>query len=328
MKKLLFLFLLIAILRHFSEAQQKIDLSIPPDTISLFQKGLISSPLYERDIAISPDGNELLYTVLFQKSAFSCIIYMSKDNKGTWSKPEVASFSGNYSDLEPAFSADGKRVYFASNRPVEGTTVKDFDIWFVEKKGNKWLHPKNLGVPVNTSANEFYPAIAENGNLYFTANYKKGVGKEDIYLAKFVNGNYSEPIALDTMLNSASFDEFNAYVSPDEQYILFSSQGRKDDTGRGDLYMSIKEKTGNWSPAKNLKLINSNRLDYSPFLSFDKKILFISSDRHPLPPISPGKPLTYEALQNLQHSILNGEGNIYWISFEKVLEFMKSPLSH
>src|SRR4026208_1396541 len=186
---------------QIGNAQQRINLAKIPDTLTLFQEGNISGSLYERDMAISPDGRELFYTILLPKGGFCTIIHMFMNADGTWSNPETASFSGNYSDLEPAFSSDGKRIYFASNRPLSGNKSKDFDIWYVEKINNKWTNPKNIGVPVNTSVDEFYPAIAENGNLYFTAAYKNSSGKEDIYLSKYLNGSYSDPVALDTAIN-------------------------------------------------------------------------------------------------------------------------------
>src|SRR6185369_5054089 len=91
----------------FTIGQLKIDLSAAPDTAAIFEAGIICTPLNERDMAISPDGKELLYTILNSPSGFHTLIYMRKDAKGQWSKPAVAPFSGQYSDLEPAFSADG-----------------------------------------------------------------------------------------------------------------------------------------------------------------------------------------------------------------------------
>lgn len=88
------------------------------------------------------------------------------------------------------------------------------------------------------------------GNLYFTAEYTKGVGKEDIYVSRWINGSFTESIALDPAVNSAAW-EFNAFVTADERFILFTSYWRKDDTGGGDLYICTKNDDGHWLPAKN-----------------------------------------------------------------------------
>lgn len=284
----------------------------------LFSKPVINTFMNERDFAISPDGNEIFYTVYLSQSQFHSIIHCMKDRQGNWSQPKIAIFSGVYSDMEPAFSSDGKKIFFSSNRPEGTSPKKDYDIWFVEKKKDGWGTPQNIGPIVNTSANEFFPSVAANGNLYFTASYEGGVGKEDIFIARWKDGKYAEPIALDTGVNSPLY-EFNAFVSPDEQIILFTSYGRKDDSGRGDIYMSTKDSTGKWMTAKNLQLINSDKLDYCPFLSFDKKTLFFTSERHNIPSFFPGSGLTYDRLKDLHEQIENGSGNIYQVSWEAVV---------
>jgi len=82
--------------------------------------------------------------------------------------------------------------------------------------------------------------------------------------------------------------------------------------------MGLKDESGKWLPAKNLKFLNSNRLDYCPYVSPDKKILFFTSERAPLP-VSFDAKATYDQIQKVNQSTLNGSGNIYWMSFEKVL---------
>jgi hypothetical protein len=291
----------------------------PPSTVSLFNELDINTGLRERDFALSPDGTEIFYTLQSPQGDFQTILYLKKDSKGKWSKPEIAPFAGKYSDLEPAFTPDGKKLFFASNRPLTGQTTKDFDIWCVEKKGNKWGDPINLGEPVNTSTDEFYPSITLRGNLYFTAAYKNAVGKEDIYLAVFENGKYNTPVPLDSAVNSTTY-EFNAFVSPDEQFIIFTSYGRTDDKGRGDLYLSTKDLDGRWQPAKNLTLLNSEKMDYCPFVSFDKKKLFFTSERHALKGSYPDKPATFDDLVASYSGSLNGGGNIYWVSFDEAIK--------
>jgi Tol biopolymer transport system component len=292
---------------------------LPPVSPGLFNEVSINTAFRERDFALSPDGTEIFYTLQSPKANFQTIIYLRKDAKGKWGPPEVAPFSGKFTDLEPAFTMDGKRLFFVSNRPVTGVDPKDFDIWFVDKQEDKWGQPKNAGQPVNGPLNEFYPSICANGNLYFTCNYRNSTGGENIYVSVFKNGKYSIPIALDSGVNSQA-DEFNAFVSPDEQFIIFSSYGRKDDKGGGDLYMSRKNNSGQWMPAKNLEMLNSERLDYCPFVSFDGKSFFFTSERFQI--TSHDQPATYSQLINEYSSLLNGGGNIYWVSFEEVLKYL------
>ena len=105
----------------------------PPENPAVFMENIVSTNLNERDMAISPDGSEMFFTIQSNQHAVSTIIRLKKLSNNKWSNPEVASFSGKYSDLEPAYSPDGKKLYFSSNRPVAGNDPKDYDIWYVEK---------------------------------------------------------------------------------------------------------------------------------------------------------------------------------------------------
>jgi Tol biopolymer transport system component len=295
--------------------------SAPPKGLTLFGEGITSTHLNERDFVISQDGSEIYFTISTPKSTFQTIV-SSKKNKQGWSAPEIVSFAGEFSDLEPVFSPDGQTLYFASNRPTSGSTPKDFDIWKVKRTARGWGTPENLGASINTEGDEFYPSITKSGNLYFTAAYKDGPGREDIYVSEFRNGEFTKPIALDSGVNTKYY-EFNAFVDLDEKYIMFTSYGRQDDTGGGDLYLSIKDSKGKWQPAKNLKSINSKQIDYCPYLTADGKALFFTSERHQLPTSFSTKKATYKVILNSNSIPLNGTGNIYWIDFQKVLEAFK-----
>jgi len=177
----------------FSQAGKSIndhlyfDQQAPGNSPVLFAPGIVSDEYGNRDMAISPNGDELFYTIQYRGGfAFSVIMYSKKVNS-KWTSPEVASFSGQYNDEEPAFSPDGKKLYFSSNRPVTGTEKKDYDIWFITKEKELWSEPQNIGTAVNTSKDEFYPSVAKSGNIYFTRQME---GKdEDIVMCRYNNNN-------------------------------------------------------------------------------------------------------------------------------------------
>ena len=298
---------------HYDYYNQK----LPGDKPALFAPGMISDGFANRDFAISPDGKEIFYT-LQQRDLVSVIMYAHKV-KGKWSVPQVAEFSGMYNDLEPAFTTDGNRLFFSSNRAVTASdSIGDYNIWYIDKEYGTWSSPFALGPQVNSTKDEFYPSVAKNGNLYFTTQLESGKGKEDIVVSAWKNGEYLAPVSLPDAVNSKNF-EFNAFVDPDEQFIIFSSFGRSDDFGRGDLYISIK-KNGQWQPAGNLgKMINSSALDYCPFVTWDKKYLFFTSARANYKAPFTSKQTTAELKKNLQ-APANGFDDIYWVRFDAVLK--------
>jgi Tol biopolymer transport system component len=278
---------------------------------------LINSSLNERDLAISPDGKEILYSLVLSRK--NAVILYLKTEQGQSNLPQILPFSGNFFDIEPAFSPDGKRLYFVSNRSLDQTSTKDFDIWYIERQADgKWSEPQNMGAPINTPANEFYPSFAQNGNLYFTAKYGQD---EEIWLSKFTNGQYTAPEALPSAINSKQ-DEFNAFVSPNEQTLIFSSYGRADDMGGGDLYISQKDKNGQWLPAQNLQSLNSNRLDYCPYISPDGKYFYFTSEKRANQIVN-DKSLNINQLYNNLLQGGNGYGDIYWVEIKNLGNIFK-----
>ena len=120
-------------------------------------------------------------------------IACAKKVKEKWSEPKLVPFTSKHRDIEPFLSSDGLKLYFASNRPLHDSisTSKDYDIWYVERKNSneEWSSPINLGKPVNTSSDEFYPSVAANCNLYFTSEGLDSLGKDDIFCSKWNNNS-------------------------------------------------------------------------------------------------------------------------------------------
>jgi Tol biopolymer transport system component len=286
-----------------------------PATPEVFLPEVISTGLNERDFAISPDGKMIYFTVVAPQNVTSSIFFIEKLADKSWSIPKTASFSGDYPDLEPSFSPDGGRIYFASKRPVDGNEKKDFDLWYVERYNDGWSAAKHLDFC--TEQDEFYPSVTKDGSVYFTASYHHETSKEDIFVSRYTNNIYVKPMALDTAINSSMY-EFNAYIAPDESFIIFTAYGRKGDKGRGDLYLS-KRVDGKWQPAKPINQINSDKLDYCPTVSFDQKILYFTSERTSMKFNEPYKKLNYNDFINYQYSFGNGLGDIYWVSFDEIL---------
>ncbi|MEL6253931.1 MAG: exo-alpha-sialidase [Bacteroidota bacterium] len=299
-----------------SGSTKQLDLLSKPDSAALFAAEIVSTALNERDIAINSEGNEIIFTRGNHTYGIRALISIRKLGD-SWEEASILPFSGSYHDLEPFFSPDDQKLFFASNRPLpQDSSRKDYNIWYVEKKGDSWSAPIALDTLINTRGNEFYPAVGESGNLYFTAAYPGHPGGEDIYLSKWENGKYSPPIALDSAVNSP-FYEFNAYVSPQEDLIVFSSFGRKDGKGGGDLYMSKKNEEGSWQKAFHLTAINTPSLDYCPFIDLPRGNLYFTSNIAEKAPIKLTHP---DQFYSLQKEIRNGAGNIYRIALDKIMQ--------
>lgn len=292
-----------------------IDLYTAPKTPSLLGENIISTQFYERDITISPKSDEIIFTRSDYKQNYRCLISIKKRN-GQWGKPEIINISGVFQDVEPFFSNMGNRLYFVSNRPIYNDTSRhDYNIWYSDRIDSSWSAPTPLDSIINTKGDEFYPSLSNKGNLFFTATRANGIGLEDIFMSVLVDGKYQPPEPLPTEINT-TFYEFNAFISPNEEYIIFSSYGRGDNLGGGDLYISEKDTSGKWKIAKNPgEIVNSPYLDFCPFVDWEERNLYFTSER--IMTINK-KIKNSEELEQISNSVKNGFGNIYKISFEEL----------
>ncbi|WP_057940125.1 PD40 domain-containing protein [Algoriphagus resistens] len=255
-----------------------------PGQVSLFDKEL-NRFLNVRDFTVSTDGQEAYFTIQSPAQDISQLVKIVKEN-GEWSEPELLLFGDPYMYMEPYLTHDGLRLFFASDRPLldSDSEGKDFDIWYLERqdKAAGWSTPINLGQPVNSELDEFFPTLAENNNLYFTLDSPEGLGKDDIYRSVWENGSYLAPELLSDSINSNGY-EFNAFISRREEFILFTKYNEEGGMGSGDLYLSQRKPNGEWEKARNLGMpINTKYMEYCPFYDEENGILYFTSRRNML----------------------------------------------
>jgi len=268
----------------------------PPGMVpKIFAPGFISTQKNELNSVFSPDGKEFYYTISASGKGYK--IYYSILTSEGWTIPKPVSFTGDYSDVDMFITKDGKRMYFGSTRPVNGNTSSDFKIWYVDKNENGWSEAKYFDAAVNHMKRALYATISDKGTIYFQGIREDSFGDRDIYFSEFKYGEYTEPIHLGPEINS-EYGEGDVLIAPDESYMIVNVNGRPDDYGQGDLYISFRKEDGNWTELKNMgSTINSRFTDYCPMLSPDGKYFFFTSKR-------------------------SGNGDIYWVD-AKIIEELK-----
>ncbi len=287
----------------------------------IFAPGILSLGFHEHNIAISPDGKEIFFVAA--SSDFSRYLIMTtKLKNGAWTMPEVAPFSGGRNDGAPAFSPDGRRLYFSSRRPrtAGGIPTDDFDIWYVERKDDVWTDPVNLGGPVNTEKSEANPSVTSDGTIFFQRIEKLGTLNWDLYASSPSNGTYGVPEKLPTPVNTYA-NEAGPFIAADGSYLLFQSN-RAGGYGVMDLYVTHRIKSGGWSEPVNLgDKINSSFSDWGPVVSPDGKYLFFGSFRN-VQPIMSGSRDYFESMTSRLGTPSPGKGTLYWVE-TKVIEALK-----
>lgn len=252
----------------------------PRDVAAVFLDGVISTlgeP--QMNAAVTEDGKEFYFCA---RHNGNWAIFSTQEKAGRWTAPEPLPFTSEFTDRDFTMSPDGNRIYFGSDRPRRkgGPKLERLDIFYTERTPDgTWSEPQNAGPVVNTDEGENYPSVALNGNLYFFSCREEGIGGCDLYVAKSVDGHYQTPVILDEAINSEQND-WDAYVAPDESYIIFSSQERADTLGGQDLYISYHEEDGSWTRAKNMGArVNSESGEICPIVTLDGKYLFFTSRR-------------------------------------------------
>ncbi|MEM7039034.1 MAG: OmpA family protein, partial [Bacteroidota bacterium] len=118
-------------------------------------------------------------------------------------------------------------MIFASDR-VGG--FGGMDLWAVLWLGEDWSEPINLGSKINTSGNEVFPFLGEDGTLYFSSDLLPGVGGLDLFRAASREEGWANPVNLGTPLNSPR-DDFGIYTNGerDQGYFTSNRSGKDDD---------------------------------------------------------------------------------------------------
>ncbi|QHL88240.1 OmpA family protein [Nibribacter ruber] len=154
-------------------------------------------------------------------------LFVSQFKTGKWSDPTILSFNDDAAwDATPAFSPDGKTLYFSSDR--RGGQGGN-DIWSATlDEGGRFSRPVNLGAPINTPGNESFPHVAPDGTLYIASDGHPGLGGLDLFR---INGD--SIINLGAPLNTVGDDFAIFYIDKDRGYF---SSNRAGGQGGDDIY--------------------------------------------------------------------------------------------
>ena len=197
------------------------------------------------------------------------------------------SINTNFKEIKPLFSPDGKRMYFSRiNHPQNVGGYKDLeDIWYadLDMATGEWKKAQNAGDPLNNKGPNFICSITPRGSYYDVLlgnQYQKNNMKAGLSIATRTENGYSEPepVIIDNYENLSP--HANYFLTNGEQALLMSVH-RRGGQGDRDLHVSFIQDDGTWSPPLNLgDVINTSEIEASPFLAFDNKTLYFSSEGH------------------------------------------------
>lgn len=217
-------------------------------TVKQLPEAINESNINEGCITFTPDGRTMVFAkgnTGKKKGAEDVDLYISRFLKGAWGAPVQAAGINTPKNWEstPAFSPDGKTLYFSSNRPGG---FGGLDLWsaVMDSRG-RFTRIKNLGPDINTAGDEMFPYVAENGKMYFSSDGHPGFGQLDIFVVNRVNGktiveNLGKPV-------NSTGDDFGIFLfRPDRGFFTSNRDGGRGDD---DIYTFVNEDP-------NLRVVN------------------------------------------------------------------------
>ncbi|MCR9253357.1 MAG: hypothetical protein NXI20_23285 [bacterium] len=263
---------------------QYLDIDFPDKTPKLYAEGIINlNNRFQQNLTMTSDGKEHLITItdsaLWRYQRILRIKNM--DTEIAVDTPQFVKdfeYQNEWFIGEAMLSPDNKHLFFVADYPP--------DLWrSVRNEIGEWNKPTKLD-DINTTKDDWYPTFSKYNNVYFTNGTIFRSGEEynsrDTVLIPFSNPDLRDPC-----------------ISPNEDYIIFAAIDSTN-YGKSDLYVSFKDRNGNWGKAMNLgDKINTEFREFAPYISPDEKYLFFSRR---------------DKWQNASFS------NIYWVSMEAIFD--------
>lgn len=204
--------------------------------ISYFQDGQwtqpkvieeLRTPYNEGTCTISADGQTMIFTVCENKDKFifgSCDLFITYRTGDRWSEPQNmgAAVNSRHWDTQPSLSADGRTLYFVSDRPGG---IGGQDIWVsYRQEDGTWSQAVNLGAQINTRGDELAPFIHVNGKtLFFASDGYPGYGGYDLFKSELTENGWGKPVNLGYPINDHR-NQMGLFITADSKKGYFSHE--------------------------------------------------------------------------------------------------------
>jgi len=188
------------------------------------------------------------------------------------------SINTKESEYFPSLTVDDSLLVFTRRAP-NGTGEYFYKS---EMKGSDFSKAQLIEGTVNEEPFKGAICVSADGDwLIYAGNIPgKNFGDYDLYICYYTPQGWSEPENMGADINSGYWESAPS-LSPDNRVLYFSSN-RTGGFGGADLYMSIRQKSGRWSPAINMgPNINTIGDETAPYIHADNQTMYFTSSGLP-----------------------------------------------
>ncbi len=251
----------------------------------------VNSRYDEQNPILSPDGKRLYFT----RANDSLNIGGPKDKGDIW-VAELASdgkwmqatnlgrpINDDLLNYMLGFSPDGNIMFLNQEKRNPGGLVINNGIAFSVQSNGKWSRPEHIAVDylINSSKHQSGSLSADGKLMLLSLKAYASRGEEDIYISTYKDGKWTQPINLGSDINTSG-QEMTPYLSADNKFIYFSSNGHGGKGGR-DLFVAERQGEGwtSWSKPKNLgPEVNSFGVELNYIIDNKNKVAYFSSTQN------------------------------------------------
>ena len=168
-------------------------------------------------------------------------------------------------------SYDGNTIVYTEKRGIVNV------IYFSKKIRGIWQPPLEITADLNAGEDCSSCSLNKDGTELYL--YKTDDFDGAIYYSQYKNDKWTPIKKLNKNINT-KFYESHATISADGKKLYFTSN-RTGGLGELDIYVSERDATGEWAPAKNLgPVINTPFNEDTPFVTSNDSLMYFSSEGH------------------------------------------------
>jgi len=194
------------------------------------------------------------------------------------------SVNSKYLESKPVISPDGLQLYFVRKNAHNNMGGKrdEQDIYVSDYILDEWSYAHNVDKPLNDKWPNGICSVSPDGNTLLLINAYREDGKieDGVSISRKTSFGWSFPIT-QQIEDYQNLSKFQDYFLSNSGKVLISAVERDDSRGELDLYVSMRKGDDTWSRPVNMGgVLNTEKVEFAPFLASDNRTLYFASNGH------------------------------------------------